>query len=90
MKFSLSSYFRDLLVLSVENFNMSSSDEEGIWDVSITIQLMQQQFEHINVIFKEIQDRMERQDAVIGDLQEGRPQRVPNAIRRDMCTHRRS
>ena len=46
-------------------------------------QAMQQQFEHMNVVFNEIRDRMDRQDAVIATLREERPQRVPNARRQE-------
>ena len=44
---------------------------------------MQQQFERINVVFNEIQDQMDRQDAVIATLREEHPQRVPNARRQE-------
>ena len=42
---------------------------------------MQQQFECMNVVFNDIQDRMDRQDAVIASLREERAQRAPNARR---------
>ena len=35
----------------------------------------------MNVVFNEIQDRMDRQDTIIATLHEERPQRVPNARR---------
>ena len=41
----------------------------------------EQQFECMNVVFNEIQDRMDRQDTIIATLHEERPQRVPNARR---------
>ena len=47
------------------------------------LQAMQQQFERMNVVFNEIQDRMDRQDAVIATWREGHPQRVPNARRQE-------
>ena len=45
------------------------------------LQAMQQQFEHMNVVFNDIQDQMDRQDAVIASLREERTQRAPNARR---------
>jgi hypothetical protein len=47
------------------------------------LQAMQQQFACMNVVFNEIQDRMDRQDAVIAAWREERPQRVPNAKRQE-------
>ena len=47
------------------------------------LQAMQQQFERMNVVFNEIQDWMDRQDAVIATLREEHPQRVPNARRQE-------
>ncbi|KAK4853841.1 hypothetical protein QYF36_015534 [Acer negundo] len=40
-------------------------------------------FERMNMVFDEIRDRMDKQDAAIANLQEGRPQRVPNARRQE-------
>ena len=37
---------------------------------------MQQQFEHMNVVFNDIRDRMDRQDVVIASLHEERPRRA--------------
>jgi hypothetical protein len=45
------------------------------------LQAMQQQFEHMDVLFNEIRDRMDRQDDVIATWREGRPQGVPNVRR---------
>ena len=45
------------------------------------LQAMQQQFECMNMVFNEIRNRMDRQDAIIATLHEERPQRVPNARR---------
>ena len=42
---------------------------------------MQQQFERMNVVFNDIRDRMDRQDAVITSLHEEHPRRAPNARR---------
>ena len=41
----------------------------------------------MNVVFNEIQDQMDRQDAVIATLRKERPQRVPNARRQEMHAH---
>ena len=38
------------------------------------LQAMQQQFERMNVVFNDIRDWMDRQDAVIASLREERPQ----------------
>ena len=45
------------------------------------LQAMQQQFEHMNVVFNDIQDQMDRQDTVIASFHEERTQRAPNARR---------
>ena len=45
------------------------------------LQAMQQQFERMNVVFNDIWDRMDRQDAVIASLHEEQNQRAPNARR---------
>ena len=47
------------------------------------LQAMQQQFEHMNVVFNDIRDRMDRQDTVIASLHEEHPQRAPNARRQE-------
>ena len=49
------------------------------------LQAMQQQFERMNVVFNDIRDRMDRQDAVITSLPEERPRRAPNAKRQGRC-----
>ena len=51
------------------------------------LQAMQQQFERMNVLFNEIRDRMDRQDAIIATWREGHPQRVPNARRHERRAH---
>ena len=65
--------------------NMSSRDEtlnrEGREESSFMLQAMQQQFERMNVVFTDIQDRMDKQDAVIASLCEEHPRRAPNARR---------
>ena len=45
------------------------------------LQAMQQQFKHMNIVFDDIRDRMDRQDAVIASLCEERPRRALNARR---------
>ena len=45
------------------------------------LQTLQQQFESMNVVFNDIQDQMDRQDAVIASLREERPRRALNARR---------
>ena len=45
------------------------------------LQAMQQQFEHMNVVFNDIRDRINRQNAVITSLREEHPRRAPNARR---------
>ena len=47
------------------------------------LQAMQQQFERMNVVFNDIRDRMDRQDAVIASLREECPQRALNARRQE-------
>ena len=49
------------------------------------LQAMQQQFEHMDMLFSEIRDRMDRQDDVIATWREGRPQGVPNGRRHVRC-----
>ena len=62
----------------------ASNREEGEKSSSM-LQAMQQQFKCMNVVFNEIQDRMDRQDVVITTLHKERPQRVPNARRQERC-----
>ena len=45
------------------------------------LQAMQQQFEHMNMVFNDIRDQMDRQDAIIASLHEECPRRAPNARR---------
>ena len=65
--------------------NMSSRDEtsnrEGGEESSLMLQAMQQQYERMNVVFNDIWDWMDRQDAVIASLREEHPRRAPNARR---------
>ena len=51
------------------------------------LQVMQQQFECMNVVFNDIRDRMDRQDTVIASLHEERTQRAPNARRQGKHAH---
>ena len=47
-----------------------SKDQEAI-DRSIILKAMQQQFEHMNLMFGEIRDKLGRQDTAIANLQRG-------------------
>ena len=58
-----------------------TSNREGGEESSLMLQVMQQQFERINVVFNDIWDQMDRQDAVIASLREQHPRRAPNARR---------
>ena len=58
-----------------------TSNRDGGEESSFMLQAMQQQFERMNMVFNEIQDQIDRQDAVITTLHEEHPQRVPNARR---------
>ena len=55
-----------------------SSNKEGE-ESSLMLQAMQPQFEHMNIVFNDIRDQMDRQDAVIASLREESTQRAPNA-----------
>jgi hypothetical protein len=54
-----------------------TSNKEGQAESSLMLRAMQQKFECMDVMFNEIRDRMDRQDAVIAILHEGRPQGGP-------------
>uniref|UniRef100_A0A2N9F7E8 RNA-directed DNA polymerase n=2 Tax=Fagus sylvatica TaxID=28930 RepID=A0A2N9F7E8_FAGSY len=54
-----------------------TSNKEGQAESSLMLRAMQQQFERMDVMFNEIRDRMDRQDAVIAGWREGRPQGGP-------------
>uniref|UniRef100_A0A2N9GL02 Reverse transcriptase n=1 Tax=Fagus sylvatica TaxID=28930 RepID=A0A2N9GL02_FAGSY len=54
-----------------------TSNKEGQAESSLMLRAMQQQFERMDVMFNEIRDRMDRQDAVIATWREGRPQGGP-------------
>ena len=58
-----------------------TSNKEGQEESLFVLRAMQQQFERMNVLFNEIQDRMDRQDVVIATWHKGRPQGVPNVRR---------
>ena len=59
--------------------------QEGTAGSSVMMHAMQQQFEHMNVMFNEIRDQMDRQDTVIATWQERHPQGGPNARRQERC-----
>ena len=54
-----------------------SKDQEAI-DQSIMLKAMQQQFEHMNMMFGEIRDKLERQDTAIANLQRRQQLIAPN------------
>uniref|UniRef100_A0A2N9J0J0 RNA-directed DNA polymerase n=1 Tax=Fagus sylvatica TaxID=28930 RepID=A0A2N9J0J0_FAGSY len=54
-----------------------TSNKEGQAESSLMLRAMQQQFERMDVMFNDIRDRMDRQDAVIATWCEGRPQGGP-------------
>ena len=58
-----------------------TSNKKGGGESSLMLQAMQQQFEHMNVVFNDIRDLMDRQDTVIASLREERTQRALNARR---------
>jgi hypothetical protein len=60
-----------------------TSNKERQEESPFALQAMQQQFECMNVLFNEIRDRMDRQDAVIATWREGRPQGVLNDRRQE-------
>jgi hypothetical protein len=62
-----------------------TSNQEGREESSFVLPAMQQQFACMDVVFNKIQDRMDRQDAVIVVWCVERPQRVPNARRQERC-----
>ena len=62
-----------------------TSNREGRKESSLILQAMQQQFERMNVVFNDIRDQMDRQDAVIASLHEEHPRRGPNAKRQGRC-----
>jgi hypothetical protein len=63
------------------------SNKEGGEEAFFMLQAIQQQFECMNVVFSEIRDRMDRQDAVIVTWHEGHPQSAPNARRQERHAH---
>uniref|UniRef100_A0A2N9I9G7 Reverse transcriptase domain-containing protein n=1 Tax=Fagus sylvatica TaxID=28930 RepID=A0A2N9I9G7_FAGSY len=58
-----------------------TSNKEGQAESPLVLRAMQQQFERMNVLFNEIRDQMDRQDAVIATWREGRRQGVHNGRR---------
>ena len=63
-----------------------TSNKEGGDESSLMLQAIQQQFERMNMVFNDIQDRMDRQDVVIASLRDERTQRAPNARRQGRRT----
>uniref|UniRef100_A0A2N9GY58 Retrotransposon gag domain-containing protein n=1 Tax=Fagus sylvatica TaxID=28930 RepID=A0A2N9GY58_FAGSY len=60
-----------------------TSNKEGQAESHLVLRAMQQQFERMDVMFNEIRDRMDRQDAVIDTWREGHRQGVPNGRRQE-------
>ena len=58
-----------------------TSNKEGQEESPLVLRAMQQQFECMDVLFNEVRDRMDRQDAVIATWRKRRPQGVPNVRR---------
>ena len=54
-------------------FSRGDRSNKGGEESSFMLQAMQQQFECMNVVFNEIRDQMDRQDAVVATLHEERP-----------------
>ena len=52
-----------------------------------SMRAMHQQFERLNIMFNEIRDRMDTQDATIANLRRGHPRRDPNVMRQQSHTH---
>ena len=55
------------------SFRGETSNKEGQAESSLMLRAMQQQFERMDMMFNEIRDRMDRQDAVIATWREGCP-----------------
>ena len=64
-----------------------TSNREGGEESSLMLQAMQQPFVRMNMVFNDIRDRMDRQDAVIAFLREEHPKRSPNARRQERHAH---
>ena len=60
-----------------------SSSKEKSENTSFALEAMQQQFEHLNMVFGEIRDRMDIQDEAITNIQRGQPQKGPNVRGQD-------
>jgi hypothetical protein len=60
-----------------------TSNKEGQAESHLVLRAMQQQFERMDVMFNEIRDQMDRQDAVIATWREERRQGVPNGRRQE-------
>ena len=62
------------ILYSIKNMSSRSNTSNKVGEESsFMLQAMQQQFECMNVVFNEIWDQMDRQDAVIAILREERP-----------------
>ena len=56
-------------------------------DGAFTMRAMNQQFERLNIMFKEIRDRMDTQDSIITNSQRDQPRRGPNVRSQQKCAH---
>ena len=75
-------YFKHFSIVSkkkkkIMSFRGETSNKEGQAKSPLVLRAMQQQFECMDLLFNEIRDRMDRQDAVIATWREGRPQGGP-------------
>ena len=69
-------YFKHFSIASniyIMSFRGETSNKEGQAESSLMLRAMQQQFERMDMMFNEIRDRMDRQDAVIATWREGCP-----------------
>jgi hypothetical protein len=69
---------------------MSSRDgtsNKGGEELFFMLQAIHEQFEHMNLVFDKIQDRMDRQDDVIATWRKGHSQGVPNTRRQERRAH---
>uniref|UniRef100_A0A2N9IYE9 Reverse transcriptase domain-containing protein n=1 Tax=Fagus sylvatica TaxID=28930 RepID=A0A2N9IYE9_FAGSY len=60
-----------------------TSNKEGQKESPFVLRAMKQQFERIDVLFNEMRDRIDRQDAVIATWHKRCPQGVPNVRRQE-------
>jgi hypothetical protein len=66
-----------IIIIIIMSSKGETSNKEGQAESPLMLRAMQQQFERMDMMFNEIRDRMDRQDAVIATWREERPQRGP-------------